>query len=219
MSTNYMDNKFGLPKPDFQGLPKKKVIWPLLIVVAIIVILIAGKVGYTFYWKSFGSQKTLLPTEPQDNSNAIDHAQNSTRSSSVPCRQTTATGTSINTNDRTKARVKQSISATKKKLVTKQNSPLVKPGTYQELKGPQGIYHLVVFNHLDKPSAMKEVQKLIRKNLGVYLILPRIDKGEKYYRVTIGHSKTEYEADEKLKAFNSTFKLQAKYSNIFVFKY
>ncbi|WP_243517266.1 MULTISPECIES: hypothetical protein [unclassified Candidatus Cardinium] len=219
MSTNYMDNKFGLPKPDFQGLPKKKVIWPLLIVVAIVVILIAGKVGYNFYWKSFDSKKTLLPTEPRDNSNTIDQAKNSTRSSSAPCKQTTAAGTSTNTNDSTKPRVKQSISATKKKLATKQNKPLVKPGTYQELKGPQGIYHLVVFNHLDKPSAMKEVQQLIRKNLGVYLILPRIDKGEKYYRVTIGHSKTEYEADEKLKAFNSTFKLQAKYSNIFVFKY
>lgn len=72
----------------------------------------------------------------------------------------------------------------------------VAPGAYKELKGPVGIYHIVVYNNLSKKQAMNDVEQLTKKQQGVYLIVPK--NGERYYRVTIGHSKTQHEAEQKL---------------------
>ena len=72
----------------------------------------------------------------------------------------------------------------------------VAPGAYEELKGPVGIYHIVVYSNLSKKQAMNDVEQLTKKQQGVYLIVPK--NGERYYRVTIGHSKTQHEAEQKL---------------------
>lgn len=219
MSMNATDNKFGLPKPDFQALPKKKAIWPVLVIIAIVVLLIAVKVGYNFYFK-------VEPGPPPATANNSSTTDQSTASCNASPATTPGTGC-VNSHRAAQSsvrsaegfepkqgnKIKKSISATQKQLTAKQHKPLVKPGTYQELSAPQGIYHLVVVSHLDKRSAMKVVQQLMKNNLGVYLILPRVNKGEKYYRVTIGHSKTHYEASRKLEQFKS------KYNNIFILEY
>lgn len=72
----------------------------------------------------------------------------------------------------------------------------VAPGVYKELQGPVGIYHIVVYSNLSKKQAMNDVEQLTKKQQGVYLIIPK--NGERYYRVTIGHSKTQHEAEQKL---------------------
>lgn len=72
----------------------------------------------------------------------------------------------------------------------------IAPGTYKELEGPVGIYHIVVYSNLSKKQAMNNVEQLTKKQQGVYLIVPK--NGERYYRVTIGHSKTQHEAEQKL---------------------
>ncbi|MGI2298267.1 SPOR domain-containing protein [Candidatus Cardinium hertigii] len=212
-----VDHKFGLPQPDFQALPKKKVIWPILVIIGVIVILITAKMGYNGYVKML-SQKNTTP--------ALD-----TTSNSADALPQLAHSSQMNTNvhkgfnqsvrgespfeNKKSTKIKESISATQEQLVIKQNKPLVKPGTYQELSEPQGIYHLVVVSYLDKRSAKKVVQQLMKKKEGVCLILPRINKNktEMYYRVTIGHSKTESEANEKLKKFKS------RYPHMFILKY
>lgn len=204
MSTNSTDHKFGLPKPDFQALPKKKVIWPLLVIVGIVVLLIAAKMGYNFYFRMVKSPTSSAETA--NNKPTADSTTDTSTSSPPVCEAQTFEHKQNN-------KIKKSISATQKQMVAKQSKPLIKPGTYQVLKEPQGIYHLVVVNHLDKQSAMKVVQQLMKNNLGVCLILPRTHKGEKYYRVTIGHSKTRYEADRKLEQFKPA------YNNIFILKY
>lgn len=220
MSINSTDNKFGLPKPDFQELPKKKGIWPLLVIVSIVVMLIAAKVGYNFYFKVVEKHTSETVSNRSNNNQGTDTSRSS------PGTLPAEVGTNVNgaahqsvceaeafKQNKKRNKIKKSISATQKQLAAKQNKPLIKPGTYQELKEPQGIYHLVVVSHLDKGSAMKVVHQLTKKNLGVCLILPRINKGERYYRVTIGHSKTRYEADGKLEQFKPT------YNNIFILKY
>ncbi|WP_162789933.1 hypothetical protein [Cardinium endosymbiont of Sogatella furcifera] len=216
---NATDNKFGLPKPDFQALPKKKIIWPVLVVIAIVVLLIAVKVGYNFYFKV----EPGLPSETVNNSSITDQRTASRRAS--PATTPGAGDTNVHGAAQPSIRnaegfkpkqgnkIKKSISATQKQLTAKQRKPLVKPGSCQELSAPQGVYHLVVVSHLDKQSAMKVAQQLMKNNLGVCLILPRVNKGEKYYRVTIGHSKTHYEASRKLEQFKS------KYNNIFILEY
>lgn len=221
--SNSTDHKFGLPKPDFQRLPKKKVIWPLLVIVAIVLLLVAAKTSYNFYFRIV--KKPISCAEAANNKPTTDQATDTSKSSPSEIRPPTEVGANGHKavhssvcetktfQHKQNNKIKKSISATQKQLVAKQSKPLVKPGTYQEVKVPQGIYHLVVVNHLDKRSAMKVVQQLMKNNLGVCLILPRTNKGEKYYRVTIGHSKTRYEADGKLEQFKPT------YNDIFILKY
>lgn len=217
MSINSTDNKFGLPKPDFQALPKKKVIWPLLVIIGIVAMLIAIKMSYNFYFKTAKSPTS----ETTNNKPTTDQTTDTSSTPPAPpptegCANDAVHPSVCGTEafEHTKSnQVTKSISATQKQLAAKQRKPLVKPGTYQELKEPQGIYHLVVVSHLEKRYAMKVVQQLIKNNLGVCLILPRTQKGEKYYRVTIGHSKTRHEAERKLEEFKST------YNHIFILKY
>ncbi|CAH2559706.1 hypothetical protein [Cardinium endosymbiont of Oedothorax gibbosus] len=223
MSTNFTDHKFGLPKPDFQALPKKKVTWRLLVIVGIIVLLVAAKVSYNFFFKEVKNPTSCA--QAANNKPTTDQTTDTSKPSPSEIRPSTEVGANAHTTihpsvceantfeHKQNNKIKKSISATQKQLAAKQSKSLVKPGTYQEVKEPQGIYHLVVVNHLDKWSAMKVVQQLMKNNLGVCLILPRIDKREKYYRVTIGHSKTRYEADAKLAQF------KRMYNNIFILKY
>ena len=221
MSTNLTDHKFGLPKPDFQALPKKKALSPILLIIGIVLVLIAAKMSYNFYFKAAKNERSS--TEAINNGPATGQVPSiaapslaqgtspaeASRNAHGTIRQSVGGGHAFN--HKKKRKVKKSISATQKELAAKQNKPLVKPGTYQELKEPQGIYHLVVVSCLDKQSAMKAVHQLIKKRLGVYLILPK--KGEKYYRVTIGHSKTQYEAEQQLERFKAT------YNQLFVLEY
>ncbi|TSJ81453.1 MAG: SPOR domain-containing protein [Candidatus Cardinium sp.] len=219
MSTNLTDNKFGLPKPDFQALPKKKGLSPILVIIGIVLMLIAAKMSYNFYFKAAKNSRSSAETVnsgPVADQGASITAPSSAQAPPEMGSNTSGTihqsGPGCQTfNHKKNSKVKKSISATQKELAVKQNKPLVKPGTYQELKEPQGIYHLVVVSYLDKRAAMKVVEQLMKKKLGVYLILPR--KGEKYYRVTIGHSKTRYEAERKLEHFKST------YNQLFILKY
>lgn len=225
MSINVTDDKFGLPKPDFQQFPKKRSIGPILAVSATIATLIGAKMGYTFYLKSKDvyPRGTILDKNSSNNNLSKSPSPSGSSGSSTPSR--VASSKLIDTTvrqpvthrqsfeDKNNAKVKYNISETQKQLAAKSKKSLVKPGTYQELKVPQGIYHLVVFSHLQKPSAMKMVQQLIKAKLGVCLILPRIKKNERYYRVTIGQSKTYYEAEQKLKKFKST------YRHLFILKY
>ncbi|WP_419241758.1 SPOR domain-containing protein [Cardinium endosymbiont of Nabis limbatus] len=223
MSTNSTDHKFGLPKPDFQALPKKKAIWPILVVVGIVIILIAAKVGYNLYFKV--AKHATSSAETADHKPTNEPVTGASKPSSAQATAPTKRAGNVDETvdpsvggheafERKKNnKVKRSISATQKELAAKQKKTWIKPGTCQELKEPQGIYHLVVMSHLEKRSAMKVVQQLIKKKLGVCLIVPRTHKGEKYYRVTIGHSKTRYEADSKLE------KLKPTYNDIFILKY
>lgn len=226
MSMDSTDDKFGLPKPDFQALPRKKVIWPLLVVGGVVAILITAKMGYSSYIKMVGQKNATPAAEAAHNRPTTGQVTDtSSASAASPLAHASEERTNVHGavdqsisedevfEHKKNIKIKESISATQKQLAIKQSKPLVKPGTYQVLKEPQGIYHLVVVSHLDKRLAMKVVQQLIKKQLGVCLILPRINKGEKYYRVTIGHSRTQYEADEKLKQFKPI------YHNIFILKY
>ncbi|CDG49830.1 SPOR domain-containing protein [Cardinium endosymbiont of Bemisia tabaci] len=212
-----IDHKFGLPQPDFQALPKKKVIWPILVTVAVIVMVIMAKMGYNSYIKMLGQKNTIPALDTTSNSADAPPqlAHSSQMDSNVHQGVNASVGDQSAFEDKKSTKIKESISATQEQLAIKQNKPLVKPGTYQVLSEPQGIYHLVVVSYLDKRSAMKVVQQFMKKKQGVCLILPRINKNktEMYYRVTIGHSKTESEAKEKLKQFKS------RYPQIFVLKY
>ncbi|MGI2257360.1 SPOR domain-containing protein [Candidatus Cardinium hertigii] len=213
-----IDHKFGLPQPDFQPLSKRKLIWPILVIVAVIAMLITAKMAYNRYIKMLGQKNTTA---------ALDTASNSGPSSLPELADSSQIDTNVHEGfnqsvrdqrafeHKKSTKIKESISATQKQLAIKQNKPLVKPGTYQVLSEPQGIYHLVVVSYLDKRSAIKVVQQLMKKKQGVCLILPKIKKNktEMYYRVTIGHSKTESEAKEKLKQFKS------RYPQIFILKY
>lgn len=221
------NNKFGLPKPDFQNVPKKRSVWPILSAIVVLASILAiGQIAYHLYFKKTykpNSKPSSQVTE-QNNSNIVPKTS---RKLTPPVTKTTneEVGTDVNvevneavTGNETFEHKKntkktENIKAVQKQLEEgkKNPKPLVKPGTYQELHEPQGLYHLVVVSHLNKAAAIKEVKRLTRKNLGVYLIIPR--KGEKYYRVTIAHSKTEFEANEKLKQLKSTYK------NSFVLKY
>ncbi|CCM09971.1 protein of unknown function [Cardinium endosymbiont cEper1 of Encarsia pergandiella] len=212
-----IDHKFGLPQPDFQAFPKKKVIWPILVIVGVIVMLIIAKVGYNGYIKILGQKNTIPALNTTGNSSdslpQLAHSSQMDTNVHQGVNQSVPDQPAFEHKKSTK--IKESISATQEQLGIKQNKPLVKPGTYQVLSQPQGIYHLVVVSYLDKRSAMKVVQQLMKKKQGVCLILPRINKNktEMYYRVTIGHSKTESEAEEKLKQFKS------RYPQIFILKY
>lgn len=206
------DCKFGLPKSDFQALPKRKPYKFILGIVISIVMIIAGKQIYTSYGHKFG--RTFMKSRLA----SIFLYQNKSATLAQDPTAVDATGDgSLNDGEvltRTKdPKKEENINAVQKKLEEGRINPrpLVKPGTYQELRLPQGIYHLVVVSHLDKQSALKVVRQLMQKSWGVYLILPK--KGEKYYRVTIGHSKTKAEAEEKLK------QLKPSYPNMFVVRY
>ena len=211
-----IDRKFGLPQPDFQALPKKKVIWPILLIVGLIVMLVMAKIAYNGYIKMLG-QKNTIPAALNKTNNSSGSLPQLAHSSQMGTNVHQEVNQSVRSQPafehKKSTKIKESISATQEQLVIKQNKPLVKPGTYQVLTEPQGMYHLVVVSYLDKRSAMKVVQQLMKKKQGVCLILPRINKTEMYYRVTIGHSKTESEAKEKLKQFKS------KYPQIFILKY
>ncbi|WP_342265618.1 SPOR domain-containing protein [Cardinium endosymbiont of Philonthus spinipes] len=227
MATNPMDNKFGLPKPDFQALPKKKAIWPLLVILGMIVLLIAAKMGYNLYMNMHKHPTSAVESATKAANNRPDSEQTNASEKSAPATTTAKTRARKDGNKtadssldeaeifehKQNKKVTKSISATQKQLAAKRAKPLIKPGTYQAFKEPQGIYHLVVGSYLDKSAAMKVVQELMKKNLGVCLILPRTQRSEKYYRVTIGHSKTQDEAEKKLKQFES------KYKNIFILEY
>lgn len=229
---SFNESKFGLPKPDFQNLPSKKPIWPFITIIVLLALSVGGKVVYHMHFEAANKQSTEAPLPP-----ALLQ-QTPTKEQQMPnseVRRSSAVANNLDEQAKPDATVDIEVNETvsgneafehkkntgktdniaevQKKLEEhkKNPRPLVKPGTYQELPGPQGIYHLVVASYLDKKSAIKMVQKLIKKDLGTLLILPR--KGEKYYRVTIGHSRTQYEAEQKLKQLKPTYK------NLFILKY
>ena len=232
MSQETANNKFGLPKPDFQNIPQKRSISPTVIAVIFASLSGIAQVFYHTYFIKRHNNTADGPTSAQtvDPLDQIDQTHPSNHTLSHPLETTSIQNNKdIIANEEEKAdeeasnkekfeypkqcKKKENIQAVQQQLEKARQyaKPLIKPGTYQELHGPQGIYHLVIVNHLDKRTAIKTVQQLIKQNLGVCLILPR--KGEKYYRVTIAHSRTQHEANEKLK------QLQPAYKNIFILKY
>ncbi|ROT46953.1 SPOR domain-containing protein [Candidatus Cardinium hertigii] len=229
MNTESPNNsKFGLPKPDFQCVSKKRSIWPIIIPVMLMTLVATVKIFYHIFFEiSNQPHITFVPPITADDDPIVDQKTQKHTSSSFTAEETKEieVGTNVNVEvnealsgkgsfeNKKNAQTKENIGAVANQLDKGSKNPktLVKPGTYQELREPQGIYHLVVMSHLDKRSAMKAVQQLMKKNMGVCLILPR--KGEKYYRVTIAHSKTQYEADERLKQFKT------EYKNSFILKY
>ncbi|WP_339044409.1 hypothetical protein [Cardinium endosymbiont of Tipula unca] len=232
MSTDsFNESKFGLPKPDFQNLPSKKPIWPFITIIVLVALSAAGKVVYSMHFKSVNKQSNEAPlpealqeTPTKDQQSASSEVYGaSTEGFRFDNHGKTDTAIDTEVNEavsgseafehKNNTKKTENIAAVQKRLEEHKNNPrpLVKPGTYQELPGPQGIYHLVVVSHLDKRSALNTIHKLMKKDLGVCLILPR--KGEKYYRVTIGHSRTQYEAEQKLT------QLKLIYKNLFILKY
>ncbi len=213
MDTTFSKDKdFGLPKPDFQNMPPARSKWLIIAVLVLLSLSLVGKMIYNNYYQS--KPKQFDPPPPLS---STAPAQPVTEAEEVGTHVNVEVNESVSSNayfkEKNNSKTEINIQAVKKRLeeVKKNPTALVKPGTYQEVHAPQGIYHLVVVSHLQKDVAMKSVQQLIQENRGVYLILPR--KGERYYRVTIAHSRTRYEAKEKLK------KLKEKYKNIFILHY
>jgi len=204
------DSKFGLPKPDFRNIPKKRARWPIFIGILLSALLL-GKFMYDLLYVKWYSK----PTASLEVFSMPQNAQTK--------RDTFSTTTDVEVNESVsgdeafepykKNKPKEDIETIQKWLgkETSNYRELVKPGTYQEIQIPQGVYHLVVVSHLSKEAAMHSVRSLIKKNLGVYLIAPK--QGERYYRVTIAHSKTLHEAEEHLK------RLTTEYKDLFIYKY
>ena len=213
-TNNPKDNKFGLPKPDFQSILKKHPAWPVVIGALICIFCVTVKILYSI--KSPDEEKKQDTVESQSTfkniySEVDNNQQEDYITDNVEVNESLSSSEVFDHKKDVKAI--DNIKVIKQRLEEEEKNPrsLVKSGTYQELHRPQGIYHLVVVSYLRKETAMKSVRKLIKKNLGVYLILPR--KGEKYYRVTIAHSRTLYEAERQLKRFKSIYK------NLFILQY
>lgn len=213
MQTTFSKDKdFGLPKPDFQKMPPARSKWLIIAVVVLLSLSLVGKMIYNNYHPSKSRQ-----SDPPPPLSSTTPAQPASEAEEVGTDVNVEVNESVSSNacfkEKNNSRPERNIQAVKKRLeeVKKNPTALVKPGTYQEVYAPYGIYHLVVVSHLQKDLAMKSVQRLIQENWGVYLIVPR--KGERYYRVTIAHSRTRYEAEEKLK------KLKGKYKNLFILNY
>ena len=203
-------NKFGLPKPDFKNLPKKRAVWPVVFLVLLLVCF--EKIIYEGVWlKSFVKQQDALEGF------LVTQSVNGKEKEEVSTRVNVEVNQSVSREEAFKGRknVKKTDNLEAvKQCLNKEPShayALVKSGSYQELYEPQGVYHLVVVSHLKKEAAMNSVQQLIKKNLGVCLIVPR--SGERYYRVTIAHSRTYHEAGLNLK------RLRPEYKNLFILKY
>ncbi|TDG95536.1 SPOR domain-containing protein [Cardinium endosymbiont of Culicoides punctatus] len=225
-------NNFGMPKPDFQNPKRKGPDWRVIMIIVGIVLVLGADVTYHLYSTKQENAKVSLP-ESESQAKDEQSTNSSETISPVATQDDQHEKSTLNEATDTKADLDKALSDNesfefKDKNSTQNNDnitsvaqqleenrknprPLVKPGTYQELSSPQGIYHLVVVSHLDKKSAIKSVQRLMKKNMGVCLILPR--KDEKYYRVTIGHSKTHHEAEQKLK------QLASEYEDLFILKY
>ncbi|MBX9889696.1 MAG: hypothetical protein K2X94_00265 [Amoebophilaceae bacterium] len=204
------DNKFGLPKPDFKNLPKKRAIWPVVVFVLLFVCF--AKIIYEGVWlKSFVKQQGPLEDF------LVTQQVNGKEKAGVGARIDVEVNESVSREEAFKGKKNgkktDNLEAVRQWLNKEPSHAyaLVKSGSYQALYEPQGVYHLVVVSHLRKEAAMHSVQQLIKKNLGVCLIVPR--SGERYYRVTIAHSRTFYEADLNLK------RLRPEYKNLFILKY
>ncbi|AWN82302.1 SPOR domain-containing protein [Candidatus Cardinium hertigii] len=218
------DHKFGLPEPDFHTLSiKRSNKKPLSLVIAFLSIVGISILLYRAY---FVMWFPIKPTEaPIAQPTPVTENKESAHSvSAFPAEEMTTKDScnALEVNETVSGdeafkpsnpiKKKESITAVQKQLeAKKQPKPFVKPGSYEVLRIPQGIYHLVVVSYLDKKLATQAIQQLTKKNLGVCLILP--NSTQKYYRVTIGHSRTEYEAEQKLKEFKPLYK------NIFIMKY
>ncbi|HLP34533.1 MAG TPA: hypothetical protein VK133_00890 [Amoebophilaceae bacterium] len=205
------DKDFCLPKPDFQNRPPARTKWLIIAVVVLLASSLVGKMIYNNYHASKSKQ-----SDPSPSVSATPPAQTVLEEevgTDVNVEVNESVSSDASFKEKNNAKTESNIQAVKKRLeeVKKNPTALVKPRTYQEVHAPSGIYHLVVVSHLRKDLAMKSVQRLIGENWGVYLIVPR--KGERYYRVTIAHSKTRYEAEKKLK------KLKGKYKNLFILNY
>lgn len=207
MQINFSKNNTPiLPKPNFQRIPKKKKYGLILTILLLITILLSILIKYQTNKKSKKSKNTGTKSD-------IKTLQPSVKDNQEDTTYQTALNEYTTFKNRKNTKITEDINKVQQCLQEEIKNPqrFIQPGTYQELNAPIGMYHLVVVSHLSKKQAMNSVQKLLNDNQGVYLITPR--NGEKYYRVTIGHSKTQYEAEQKL------HQLSPYYKNLFVLRY
>lgn len=208
-STDSQDRDFGQPKPEFRNAPFAHPRRVATTVSLALLLLAAGVAKLVWDRRAAPTQASqactasALPAEQAPGSTS--EAEEGGRATNVEVNESVSREECFERKIPA-AETEKNIGLVKKRLAEVERKPtlFVRPGTYRELYAPQGIYHIVVASHLKRAGAMRSVQQLTQKKWGVCVIVP--SKGQRYYRVTIAHSKTRQEAERRLKKVKETYK-------------